>query len=103
MRPLTAILAGSALYVAAGSLVPFATSHQLTEQCAWVPKRLWSDFGLARGEPSHRENVARVACFARRGLMSDSLSIRDLRRQWPSEAELTAWRAARDRDPLHAR
>jgi hypothetical protein len=92
MRPLAAILAGSALYVAAGSLVPFGMSHRLSEQCAWVPNPVLSDLGLARGEPSYRENMARVACFHRRGLASDSPLVRDLRRNWPSEAEFTAWR-----------
>lgn len=91
MRPLTAILAGSALYVAAGSLIPFSMSHSLSEQCAWVPNRILSDLGLARGEPSYRENVARVACFHRRGLRSDNLKALDVRRSWPSQAEFVKW------------
>lgn len=94
MRPLTAILAVGA-YVAAGSAVPFSWSHTLSESCHWLPRPFYDRLGLVRGDPSANDNMARAACFARRGLASDSLSIRDLRRQWPSEVEITAWRNAR--------
>lgn len=92
MRPLTALYLGGALYVAAGNLAPFEWSHRLTESCAWVPARGWSDLGLSRGEPGAVQIAARAPCLARRGLASASPMVRELRRQWPSEAELAAWR-----------
>lgn len=67
MRPVLTLLAGCALYAAAGNTIPFNWTHRLSESCFWLPVKGWDAVGLARGDPSAHDNVARVACMARRG------------------------------------
>lgn len=92
MRPIAAILAGSALYAAAGSLVPFGASHELTEQCAWVSKRHMAVLRLDRGKPTAQDAALRTSCLNRRG--GYGFDVQTIIERWPDRAQLTALRSA---------
>lgn len=93
MRPFVALLSGAALYAAAGAAIPFSWTHTLSESCYWLPASPWDDLGLSRGEPGYDENVARAACFNKRG--GFGVDVRDVLRVWPDKAWLTALRSGK--------
>lgn len=88
MRLLTAAALGAGLYVAAGALVPFSWTHRLSEACHWVPVEEFDKLGLARGNPNADDNVARAACFARRGAYGTDVNV--LLRVFPDRVTLAS-------------
>lgn len=90
MRPVAFAIAGAAVYIAAGAVIPFNWSHRLAEGCQWVPRRSLDNLGLARGEPTGGDNLARAICLYRKGLKSETPIPTRILNHWPSRAELTA-------------
>lgn len=102
------IAAAMAAGAAIASVLPVATeglpitwTHQLDAQCTW-DRRPWFK-ALPTGARAHvrvrvgylpaevRDEV--LACHVRRGLANPTPSVNVIMKQWPSEADFTAWRA----------
>jgi hypothetical protein len=80
---------------------PLALTHRLTQQCAWE-RRAWfaalapgarAFVRVKVGEVDEDTTREIIACHVRRGLANPQGSVNVIMRKWPSEAELTAWRA----------
>ncbi len=70
---------------------PYTAGHRLTTGCQWHARPLLGFLGPL--EPDTAAQAAEFRCWQRHGLASPSPFVRTVLARWPSQAELTAWRA----------
>lgn len=81
--------------------LPLTWTHTLNAQCSFdrrpwfgaLPLGIRPHIRLRVGFLPPEVQEAVMACHVRRGLVNPQGYVNEVRRSWPSEAELTAWRA----------
>lgn len=91
------------LFLYAEPRVPYEWGHTLTGACSWHARPALGLLGPVRPPPGSRARRMQDACWYRRGLKSTTPFVKIVLPEFPSAAQLTAWREAdANRSPLPA-